>query len=269
MNNKHKALIGVGILVLIFLIFAIWYMATHQAPKPIGPGIATSTPATVTGPQTITENGKYYEIKGEYPGSTLLKQTTGPRADAQAVSIMKTFLEQEIARFKDNGNFANLSQQDIEIQGLDQGRKYALGAEYETYQGKHTVSFVYTIYSDTLGAHPNTYFRTFTFDTAAGQGLHLDDLFVADSRYLEKLSNISRVEIPSIIRTKTTITPDTQYIERGTTADADNFQSWYIDGTNLVLVFPPYQVGPYALGTVMVPIQLSRLGDVLKATYVP
>ncbi|KND50013.1 MAG: hypothetical protein AB203_03430 [Parcubacteria bacterium C7867-008] len=270
MNNKHKALIGVGALVLIFLIFAIWYMATHQAPAPVGPVIATSTPVTTSSStQTITDNSQYYEIKATYPASTLLKQTTSERADTEAVSIMKTFVEQEIARFKDNGNFANLTQEDIQIQGLGNGRKYTLDAEYQTYQGKHTVSYVYTINLDTLGAHGNSYYRVFTFDTAAGQSLELDDLFVSNSGYLEKLSNISRVDLPGVISAKFGESPDMEDIKSGTTADAENFQSWYIEGTNLVLIFPPYQVGPYTIGTTLLPIQLSRLGDMLKATYVP
>ena len=271
LNNKHTAVIGVGVLILVFLGFAIWYMATHQAPAPVGPiTAATSTPTTGTGagPQKIVDNGAYYEITATYPGSTLLRQTSSPQADAAAVATLKTFVEQQITRFKDNGNFANLTPQDVQMQGLDQGRKYAFQAEYKTYQGTHTVSYVYTLYEDTLGAHPNTYYRTFTFDTATGQAIELSDLFTSGT-YLERLSTVARTDLPTIIRMMSGSDADTDYIASGTLPEADSFQNWYLDGAALVLVFPPYQVGPYSLGTVLNPIPLSKLSDILKAIYVP
>lgn len=267
MNNKHTAVIAVGALLVIFVIIAIWYMATHQAPPVFVPQTATTTPSTTSlGPQHITENGRYYTIDTQYPGSTALKTTAGAQADAAAVATMKAFLEKEIARFKDNGNFANLTQKDIELQGLDQGRQYALQVEYKTYQSPHTVSYVYTLYEDTLGAHPNAYYRTFTFDTGTGAQIELDDLFTT-SAYLQTLSVTARTDLTTIIRTLTKSDPDVEYISRGTTPDADNFQSWYVDGSNLVLVFPPYQVGPYAIGTILDPIPLSKLSSILKAIY--
>lgn len=271
LNNKHTAVIGVGVLILVFIGCAIWYMATHQAPAPVGPiTAATTTPTTGTAaePQQIVDNGKYYEITATYPGSTLLRQTTSPQADAAAVATLKTFVEQQIARFKDNGNFENLSAKDIELQGLDAGRKYAFNAEYKTYQGAHTISYVYTLYEDTLGAHPNAYYRTFTFDTATGQDVELSDLF-ASGNYLETLSTVARADLPNIIRAKTGSAADTDYIASGTLPEADSFQNWYLDGAALVLVFPPYQVGPYAIGTILDPIPLSKLSNILKATYVP
>jgi len=56
-------------------------------------------------------------------------------------------------------------------------------------------------------------------------------------------------------------------MNRGTTPDADNFQNWYVEGTTLVLLFPPYQVGPYSLGVVSVPIPLSELGTNLNPDF--
>lgn len=269
MNNKQKAVIGVGILVLVFIGIAIWYMATHQAPTVFVPQTATSTPATTaTGPQHLTATGKYYDIDTQYPGSTVLAQTAGTQADIAAVSTMKTFLAQEIDQFKANGNLDNLTPEDVQIQGLGPDRKYALQATYKTYQGPHTVSYVYTLYEDTLGAHPNAYYRTFTFDTKTGAALTLGDLF-SSGTYLQVLSTAARADLPKIISDHAGGDADLTYINTGTTPNADNFQNWYLDGGNLVLVFAPYQVGPYALGTITDPISLVRLGTILKATYKP
>lgn len=271
MNNKHKAVIGVSVLVLIFLGFAIWYMATHQAPSVFAPGTATSTAAgptgTAVGPQSISDSGQYYQIRAQYPGSTVLKQTASAQADAAAVALIKAFLQQEVANFKQNGDFANLTPADAHMQGLDQGRVYTLDAQYKTYQGSHTVSYVYTFESDTLGAHPNEYYKTFTFDTKTGESLAIGDIFQANANYLQLLSTRTRADLPAMINKIQDGAADTATINVGTQPIIEDFQSWYIDGSNLVIVFAPYQVGPYSVGTILDPIPLSAFTNVLKPAY--
>jgi hypothetical protein len=70
---------------------------------------------------------------------------------------------------------------------------------------------------------------------------------------------------------KATETPedelDTSYIETGTTPDPNNFQIFYFEGDYLVIVFPPYQVGPWVLGTQTIRIPRSELSAELKAEY--
>ncbi len=48
-------------------------------------------------------------------------------------------------------------------------------------------------------------------------------------------------------------------LNSGTTAKVENFQDWYIDGTSLVIIFPPYQVAAYAAGEQTVTIPFSQL----------
>lgn len=274
MNNKHTAVISVGVLVLIFLGFVVWYMATHQAPAVFAPGTATSTAgassATATvGTQTITDNGQYYQIKLEYPGSTVLAQTANTQVDSAAVSMMKAFLEQQDDQFKANGDFANLTPEDIHIQGLDQGNMYSLNATYVSHQGTHTISYVYTFSSDTLGAHPNQYYKTYTFDTTTGANLQIGDIFQPNSDYLNILSTTARADLPALINKVQAGAADTDTINVGTMPSTDDFQSWYINGSNLVIVFAPYQVGPYSVGTILDTIPLSKLTNVLKPAYLP
>jgi hypothetical protein len=273
MNNKHTAVIGVGVLVVVFLGFAIWYMATHQAPSVFAPGTATSTASTGTtatvevGPQTIADNGQYYQISLQYPGSTLLATTANAQANAAAVSKMKAFLQSQDQNFVENGDFANLTPQDIQMQGLDQGNVYSLTGTYKTYQGAHTVSYVYTFASDTLGAHPNEYYKTYTFDTTSGQSLAIGDIFQPNSNYLQLLSTTARADLPALINKVQDGAADTDTINVGTMPSTDDFQSWYINGSNLVIVFAPYQVGPYSVGTILDTIPLSKFTNVLKPAY--
>lgn len=275
MTDRTKTILIIGGLAVVVALGVVWYLATHRAPNGSLIQIATSTPATSTPivtaatPLHITENAAYYDIDAQYPSSTVLKQSANVSADAAAVATMKTFEQDTIAQFKKDGNFANLTHDDIQMIGLDQ-RKYALDIEYKTYQSPRTVSYVYTIYADTLGAHPNAYYRTFTFDTKTGANLSLGDVFASNSSYIQKLSDIAHAKLPAILAKIEGVSVsevDTEQLNPGITATADNFQNFYLDGNNLVIVFPPYQVGPYALGTILLPIARADLGAMLKSEY--
>lgn len=266
MDTKSTTIIGGVVFLIIAIGLVLWYMGEHPAPfnnQHGGTGMATSTTAAV-GDQKLDEHAKYYDITASYPGSVAL----GAGSSAQAVEIMKQFEVNAISAFKEQGNFDKLTPQDIKMFGFDQGRKEALEIKYNTNKGPHSVSYVFTLYEDTFGAHPNTYYRTFTFDTKTGKGVDLSDIF-SSTDYLTTLSNMSRAQLPSVIAKKGGMKVsevDTDYIQRGTTPDTDNFTNWYIEKGNLVLIFPPYQVGPYVIGEQEVSLPLSSLPGV-SATF--
>ncbi len=266
MHYDKKLLIGGIVLILAVLGALFWYMSTHPAPETPEP-VETGTPAESG---TITENEQYWEIETNYPPTTPLKASAGAQADAHAVAVMKEFETNSIASFKEENGLNDLSIDDITMQRLDEGRKYAFGMDYQEYTSPSTVSYVYLIYADTLGAHPNAYYRTFTFDLETGAGLVLGDLFVPGSDYVGKLSEISREQlIPQIAKAENVSEAeiDRSMIDAGTTADEDNFQNFYLEENYLVIIFAPYQVGPWALGEQEVRIPKTALATMLKAQY--
>lgn len=262
--QKQKALIGAVLLGIIVIGLLLWYMATHE-PKVVTPvGETPTTPGTYE-KKTLTDNGQYYDAQASYPAQTPLLATAGAEADQAAVYLMKSFAETQIEAFKERSGFDAFTAEDITMMGLDQGRKYSLDIDFETSTSPSTVTFVYTIYEDTLGAHPNGYFRTFTFNTKTGAGVHLDDLF--QGPYLERLSEIARAKLAVSIAKASGGEANIEYIESGTLPIADSFQNFALKDDTFVLIFPPYQVGPYALGVQMVEIPMSELGDILTAEY--
>lgn len=265
--QKRTAIIGAAVLGLIVIGLIVWYMASNPPkPLPIGEIPAPGTIDEVTGQKkVVTDQGTYFEAEVAYPSTTPLRASAGAEVDAAAVALMQDFAVGEIDRFKENTNVAGLSEEEIEMFGLNDGRKYALGIDYSMTTSPKTVSYVYTIYQDTLGAHPNAYYRTFTFDSKTGALVTLDTLFTGN--YLERLSQIARAELPRIISELTGAEADLEYIESGTLPIYDSFQNFAIEGSTFVLIFPPYQVGPYALGTQVVEIPLSQLSDVLNPAY--
>jgi hypothetical protein len=272
MNNKHRALWAVGGLVIVFLGIVIWYMWTHPAPHALAPGnVATSTPVSfVDKPLHIVDNGQFYEIDVAYPSATPLQASAGANADAAAVSAMKTFAEQQIVAFKENNNLNSMTAAEFAELTFGRDAKYAMTMEYKMYESPKTISYAYSLYQDTMGAHPNTYYRTFTFDKATGEALHLDDLFVPGAPYLERLSERTRADLPGIMAGVAGITSaevDHDYINSGTLPISDSFGNFALEGSNLLMIFPPYQVGPYVYGTIIDPIPLSALSGILDPKY--
>lgn len=209
------------------------------------------------------EDAAYHAVDAFYATTTPLMERIGAKADSDAVAIMKNFVTDTIARFKTDGNFANLTAEDITVMGYDQGRKQSLQILYLISSSPRTLSYIYTIYADTLGAHGNMLFHTFTFDASTGEYLALSDIFTTGPAYLERLSSISRRELPNIIGDGT----DAGMIERGTTPEEKNFQNFFFNNGDFILLFPPYQVAAYAAGPQTLRIPVSQLTDILRPEY--
>lgn len=263
-NARRAEVLGAAAIIILILIFTFWYMATHEAPEPFlsQEPVASSIPEALP-PQVTEEHGQYFDIEAVSPGETALKATAGVDADAAAVALMDDFVDDTIREFKRQGNFDSLTPEDIQIMGLSDTRKESIAIDFEETQGEDTASYVYTIFVDTLGAHPNAFYRTFTFDLATGSELSITDLFVPRSDYLKRLSAIAEFELAKSLKDFA----DIDYIRQGVTPEALNFQSFAIEGESLVLIFPPYQVAPYAAGTQKVSIPLSQLSEILKPEY--
>lgn len=264
LKHKHWALIFLGILIAILAVIIAWNIFGTSRTEVSNVPTASTTPqaATSTAPASeahITEHATYYDIDLAYPSSTPLASVSA-EANANAVAVMRAAMQSTADQFKKDGNFANLTPKDVQMMRLDQ-QKESLGAQYKTYTGDHTVSYVFTIFEDTHGAHPNTFYQTFTFDTHTGTQLSLTDVLPSGST-LTTLSDIAKAQLPAIIASHEQVPAadvDMDYLATGSAPKPENYQDWYIDGAKLVIVFPPYQVGPYALGTVELPIPLSSL----------
>lgn len=223
--------------------------------SPILGGVATSSTA-----YEYVENAPYYMVDAVYPRKTLLAD---PAADLKARTTMEQDIASGIAQFKQDGDFANLTQEDIQTQGLGADRKYAIGYDYTEYQGTSTVSYAFLVYQDTLGAHPNAYYDTFTFDKQ-GNNLALADLFTPGSRYLDALSVPAYKDVVAQLTARTGAAPgpdELDTVRLGTEPSPEALQFYYISGNDLHLIFPPYQVAAYAAGVFDVMIPLASLTD--------
>lgn len=235
--------------------YAVLRPESAQAPTPVD---TSWLPA-----EKYEEHAAYYDIEAYYATSTPLLATAGKAADAAAVASIRSFVSETIAQFKEDGDFADLTEKEAQMMGVGEDRKASLRILYLIAPAPHTVSYIFTIYADTLGAHGNMFFKTFPFDSSAGELLSLGDLFASRTPYLEMLSTMSRALLPDVIGEAA----DARMIASGTAPEEENFSNFFLDNQNLVLLFPPYQVAPYAAGPQTLRIPLSDLSSILKPEY--
>lgn len=208
------------------------------------------------------QTAPYYTIEVTYPAQIPLN----PPAAARAELVIEKAFADDIAQFKSDGNLGNLSPEDIQIQGLGPDRRYGYAAQYERYQSANSVSYVFTLVADTLGAHPNSFYRTFTFDTQ-GNEITLENIFKPGASYLPRISSTSYDQVVAQLKTKTGSDPTPDMLDTarvGTSPSPESLQFFYVDGDTLGLLFPPYQVAAYAAGSFEVRIPLATLADILR-----
>ncbi|MDO8231770.1 MAG: RsiV family protein [bacterium] len=246
-----------GAIVLMAILGIVFYAATQPDKREV------TKPSTTLPDTGYSEHAKYYDITANYATSTPLLQTVGKQYDTSAKELMHAFVSNTITAFKSEGNFENLTAEDVKMMGFDQGRKEKLNIVYMTAVSNRSISYIFTIYTDTFGAHGNLDFGTFTFDVKTGDRLKLGDIFMPGTNYLETLSLLSQSKLPAVIGQRA----DTSTINKGTAPEENNFERFFLDTKELVLLFPPYQVAAYSEGPQTLRIPLTELSSILKPEY--
>jgi len=257
MKNTNYIYTGVILIVVVAITF---FAITRPVPK--AAHTPTAEELTATQSRSYTEKTAYYTIATNYASSTLLRTDVSVAVDDAAVAEMGNFVSDTVAQFKKDGKYTNLTPQDIQMR-FNGGRTDSLNIVYLISTAPRTVSYIYTIYLDTGGAHGNTFFHTFTFDAVSGASLALADIFAPGTDYLTALSKIARAKLPEMLKEHM----DAQMLSSGTAPDAKNFENFFIDNDTLKIQFAPYAVAPYSAGPQTLQIPLSDLANILKPEY--
>jgi hypothetical protein len=259
-----QGIYAVGVLVLIAAVFGV--LAAFTTFPPLSTPEVHPLPGEMIGEglYRYSEDKPYYQIEVFYPPNTSL----AGRADSAARAYMEGELAKQVASFKEENHLDALTPEDVQIQGLGGDRKYTLSMDYKSYAWNNTVSFVYTVYMDTLGAHPNGFYSTYVFDQN-GKPLTLGDLFLPDSKYLDRLSGLAYAEVLAQLKDKAgDVTPEmADEVRVGTAPTPETLQFFYLQDDTLHLLFPPYQVAAYAAGSFDATIPLSEISDILKTQF--
>lgn len=102
------------------------------------------------------------------------------------------------------------------------------------------------------GAHPMTIIKALNMDVSTGKVYGLKDLFKADSKYVERISEIITREIKEreipLLEEFRAIKPD---------------QDFYIVDNNLIIFFQLYEISPYVAGFPYFSIPIYKLQDII------
>lgn len=108
----------------------------------------------------------------------------------------------------------------------------------------------------TGGAHPNSSIATYCFDTKTGNRLKISDVFT-DTKDLPKL-------IKNGIDKEVILSVEDDYFKK---AVKDNNIGFIITNAGVTFMFSPYEVAPYAAGTVTSTISFAGHEDIIKREY--
>ena len=123
--------------------------------------------------------------------------------------------------------------------------------------GIWSLKFDFSGYADGA-AHPYQYSLTLNYDLEQGKKLSIDELFPADSEYLEALSSYCIAELSK---------RDIGFyggFQQGAEPTPDNYRNWNITANGLVITFDEYQVATYAAGPQTVTVPYSELTTLIN-----
>lgn len=249
MQNQTPRNLITGLTIFVF-VAACSFAAQTVAPASTSVPVPTDEP-TLSPPATLTAVS--FKEEGSAPPYTITSQTpqlTGGENEAVARfnALSDQIVQAEIANFREN----SLSQaSDPPI---------ASGSFFDaTYDLVYQDGDLWSLKFDFLGysdgaAHPYHYSKTLNYDLERRMQLSLDDLFLADSEYLQALSDYCVTEL-----SQRDIGFDDAF-SAGAEPTPENYRNWNIASDGLLITFDEYQVASYAAGpqTVVVPYDALR-----------
>ncbi|MEC0124424.1 DUF3298 and DUF4163 domain-containing protein [Paenibacillus pabuli] len=117
------------------------------------------------------------------------------------------------------------------------------------YNQTNLLSIVYTDYNFRGGAHGYEEVTTYNFDLTTGTRLYLDQVVPTNKQAVNLAEGIE-----SDLKRNESVFPESFY-----NFPLYNTSSFYYQNTGIVIVFNPYEVGPYAAGFIEVKVPFSKI----------
>jgi hypothetical protein len=153
----------------------------------------------------------------------------------------------EVQTFK-----SHYKEMDVEDRGPD--LKASLDLDFEVRESNPSILTV--LYSGSAflgGAHPNPFYAVQLLSLKDGRTVSLASCFRPNSPWLQTLAQECRRELK---RQKTELGP---WHAEGTAPKASNYRLAMPEANGIRVMFAPYQIAPYAAGTIEVMVPYQRL----------
>jgi len=122
----------------------------------------------------------------------------------------------------------------------------------ESLRSAQTRSVVLTLFQDVGSAHPSTWYRSFTYDTARGKPVTFDTLFAPDAKPLDVIFPIVQRELETGTGLAGSISP-------GDGRDASHYQNFAVTDDSVIFYFGQAELLPSYAGETSVTIPRSVL----------
>lgn len=249
------------IIITIIVVFALACSATFTVGYPtptIEPptAIATSTKTISLSEQVTLSSVPYREEDpgGDFPPYMITSQTPQiiDRDDPHVMAFnqhVNTFVTQGVDEFRQSFRQLNI---------LPVSSKSTLDVSYMLISQTGDIwslKFDFSFYSHGA-AHPGLTMKTLNYDLETDQEITLESLFIANSNYLETISNYCISELRK-----------QPFSDSFTTSGADptleNYRNWNIAPEGLMITFDAYQVAPGAAGPQVILIPYAQIQEAI------
>lgn len=239
-SNKTWMLVGIIIIALI-AINAYSFFSKQTPPAPTE--TATTTPSVVEitfASSTKTIQTKEYAVQFDFPVTNVEHINTD----------ISAFVDATVDAFVDEvKSFGPLPVAD---------RQYTMYGWFEPHTDSSYTTFVFLVAVDTGGAHPNQFFYTKTY-TQSGTLLSIEDALRDVYGQPITLDTVSKTAY-DILMDQLGEKAVFGWLEDGLQPKPESFADFYVDNNDVVLLFEPYTIGPYAWGATTVRLSREALG---------
>lgn len=190
------------------------------------------------------EERENYTLKVDYP------KLENKSIDKEA----KKYIDEKKEEFLSNAD----KLKDVSDMKLDLSITYTL-EDFFDYQALNI-----SVYSFTGGAHYNKEEKSYYYNKKTGQKVTITNFLEED-----KLTDLADLAYYYTVETyeNNNREYDEEWIKKGTEAKIENYSHFKITSDGLILLFLPYQVGPYSDGEISILIPEKELMGIVKEEY--
>ncbi len=185
----------------------------------------------------IIEENDNYIIKAYYP------VTQYQNLNDEILAVVNKYIDEFKSEISDFEKSENL--------------KYSLQINFNSYEYLDYISYVFNIFVDTKGAHPNTYITSVNYNTLTKKIMHITDFVDMNKDLLSILSTYSYNTLKDNEKIISNNAKD--MLKEGTEPKAENFDIFALDKTGFIVFFEKYSVAPYVAGEFSVTIPYEQL----------
>ncbi len=149
---------------------------------------------------------------------------------------------------------------EISNAGVQLNQSYTLDILYQEFESSPYISYVFTIFKDTGGAHPISFYDTISYNKEDNKIITIEDLVKENPKFLEVVSKSIREQLSK----NKNIVNYNMMIE-GTLPKKENFQTFAFTEEGYLFFFSPYQIAPYSSGKFQVLVPYSLLKEAVSS----